>query len=415
MRQSQIFAKTKKETPKGAETISHQYLVRGDFVDQTAAGVYSFLPLGWQVYQKIERIIREEMNNLGGQEVSMPALIPQNLWQETGRWNDIDPPLFVVEDRHQKKYGLGPTHEEVITDLVRRRVKSYQDLPLYLYQIQTKFRNEMRATGGLLRVREFVMKDLYSFNASEEETLEFYEKVKKAYLKIFSRCGLKVAVAEADSGTIGGSLSHEFSLLAETGEDKILVCSKCSYGANINKVGKIRKCPQCGGQMEKSNGIEAGHTFYLGTKYSQAMGANFTDKDGQKKSIVMGCYGIGLGRLMAAIVEASHDKKGIIWPDSVAPFQIHLIELSANNKELTKAAQKLYQDLTKVGLEVLYDDRDKSAGEKLVESDLIGIPMRLVISEKTIAKKAVEVKRRESETIKLVEIGKLVSELKKLT
>jgi len=411
MKQSTLFSKTKKETPKGAETISHKYLIRGDFIDQTAAGVYSFLPLGWQVHKKIEEIIREEMNKLAGQELFLPTLIPQSLWQETGRWQAIEPPLFRVKDRHQKEYGLGPTHEEVITDLVRKRVNSYQDLPLYLYQIQNKFRNEMRATGGLLRVREFIMKDLYSFHTSEKEAFQFYEKTKQAYLKVFNRCGLEVVVVEADPGTIGGSLSHEFMLLAETGEDKVLVCSKCGYGININKAGDIKNCPQCQGVFKEENCIEAGHAFYLGTKYSQAMGATFVDKNGQKQPIVMGCYGIGLGRLMAAIVEASHDKKGIIWPASVAPYQIHLIQLSISNKQLTKTAQRLYQNLQQAGIEVLYDERDKSPGEKFVEADLIGIPIRLVVSEKTIAKDSVEVKKRDSEKAELVKIDKIVNKL----
>jgi prolyl-tRNA synthetase len=416
MKQSKLFAKTKKETPKGAETISHRYLIRGDFIDQTAAGIYSFLPLGWRVYTKIENIIREEMNNLGGQELFMPTLIPQSLWQETGRWQTIDPPLFKVKDRHQKEFGLGPTHEEVITDLVRKRISSYQDLPLYLYQIQNKFRNEMRATGGLLRVREFIMKDLYSFHASEKDAMDFYEKVKQAYVKIFNRCGLEVVAVEAESGTIGGSLSHEFMLIAETGEDKILVCSKCGYGANIEKVGHIKKCPQCQSLLEKKNCIENGHTFFLGTKYSQAMGAKFVDKNGQEKLIIMGCYGIGLGRLMAAVVEASHDEKGIIWPDSVAPYQIHLLSLGSKSKsveaEIKKASDKLYRDLEKKGWEVLHDDRDKSPGEKFVEADLIGVPIRLVISEKTMAKEAVEVKRRDSDKAELVKIDKIIEKLK---
>ncbi len=407
MRQSKLFAKTKKEAPKGTEAISHQYLIRGDFIDQTAAGIYSFLPLGWQVEQKIEKIIREEMNNLDGQELLMPSLIPQSLWQETGRWKTIDPPLFKIKDRHQKEYGLGPTHEELITDLVRKRIKSYHDLPLYLYQIQNKFRNEMRATGGLLRVREFIMKDLYSFHTSEKEAIAFYEKVKQSYLKIFKYCGLKVIAVEAESGTIGGSLSHEFMLIAKTGEDKIVVCSKCEYGANTEKVGNIKKCPQCNGLLEKKNCIEVGHTFYLGTKYSQAMSANFVDQGGQPKPIVMGCYGIGLGRLMAAIVEAFHDQKGIIWPRSVAPFQIHLLTL-INDKKV----EQIYEDLQKNGLEVLYDDRQKSPGEKFAEADLIGIPMRLLISQKTIAKDSVELKKRDSDKTELVKIDKLYNYVK---
>jgi len=408
MKQSQLFAKIQKEAPKGAETISHKYLTRGDFIDQTAAGIYSFLPLGWRVHTKIENIIKEEMDNLSCQELFLPTLIPKKFWQETDRWKNIDPPLFKVKDRHQKEYGLGPTHEEIITDLTRKRIKSYQDLPFYLYQIQNKFRNEMRATGGLLRVREFVMKDLYSFNSSEKEAMDFYEKVKKAYSKIFKRCGLEVVSVEAESGTIGGSLSHEFMLLAETGEDKIVICSKCGYGANLEKAGNVKECPQCQGKLEKKSCIEVGHTFYLGTKYSQAMNAKFVNKDGQEKPIIMGCYGIGLGRLMAAVVEALHDEKGIIWPAKMAPYQIHLIALTGD-KKAKEAADRVYDILLENKVEVLYDERDeKSAGEKFAEADLIGIPLRMVVSEKTAAKDSIELKKRDSENVELVKISDLL-------
>jgi len=409
MKQSQLFAKTKKEASKGTETISHQYLIRGDFIDQTAAGIYSFLPLGWRVEQKIENIIREEMNGLGGQELFLPTLIPKKLWQETKRWQTIDPPLFKVKDRHEKEYGLGPTHEEMITDLARKRIKSYQDLPFYLYQIQNKFRNEMRATGGLLRVREFIMKDLYSFNNSEKEAMDFYGKVKEAYTRIFKRCGLEAVAVEAESGTIGGNLSHEFMLLAETGEDKIVTCSKCDYGANLEKAGQIKECPLCQGKLEEKNCIEVGHTFYLGTKYSQAMKANFVDKNGQEKPIVMGCYGIGLGRLLAAIVEDRHDEKGIIWPVEVAPYQVNLLVLTGDEKA-KEVADKVYDILLKDKIEVLYDERDdKSAGEKFAEADLIGIPWRLVVSQKTVAKDSIELKKRDSNKVELVKIDKIVS------
>jgi len=414
MRQSQLFAKTKKEAPKGAETISHRYLIRGDFVDQIAAGIYSFLPLGWRVEQKLEKIIKEEMDNLGGQELFLPSLIPQSLWQETDRWRTIDPPLFKVKDRHQKEYGLGPTHEEVITDLVRKRVHSYQDLPLSLYQIQNKFRNEMRATGGLLRVREFIMKDLYSFHRSEEEALDFYEKAKEAYAKIFKRCGLEAIVVEAESGSIGGNLSHEFMLPAETGEDKIVTCAKCGYGANLEKAGRIKKCPHCQNKLEGKSCIEVGHIFYLGTKYSQAMAAKFTDKDGREKPVVMGCYGIGLGRLMAAIIEVSHDGQGIIWPASVAPYQVHLIALEVEGK-VKKAAEQIYQDGQKAGQEILYDDRDKNPGEKFAEADLIGIPLRLVVSQKTIAEDSVELKKRNSDKKELVKINQVIDRMFELS
>lgn len=413
MRQSHFFARTKKQAPKGAETISHQYLTRGDFIDQTAAGIYSFLPLGWRVHRKIENIIREEMNNLGAQELFLSTLIPKSLWQETGRWKEIDPPLFKVKDRHEKEFGLGSTHEEVITDLVRKRINSYQDLPLCLYQIQNKFRNEMRATGGLLRVREFIMKDLYSFHVSEKDALDFYEKVKEAYFKIFKRCGLEVVAVEAESGTIGGSLSHEFMLIAETGEDKILTCPGCDYGANVEKAGKIKECPQCKGQLEEKNCIENGHCFYLGNKYSQVMGAKFTDKKGKEMPIIMGCYGIGLGRLMAGIVEAFHDEKGIIWPDKAAPFQVHLLTLGKDEKIKT-FADKVYKKLLDKKVEVLYDDRDdKSAGEKFAEADLIGIPYRAVVSDKTLEKDSVEVKKRDGQKTELLKTNNLIEKLSK--
>ncbi len=409
MKQSQLFAKSKKEAPKGAEAVSHQYLIRGDFIDQLSAGVYSFLPLGWRVYHRIEQIIKQEMDVLGGQELNLPTLIPKKLWQETNRWQEIDPPLFIVKDRHKKDFGLGPTHEEVITDLVRQRVSSYADLPLYLYQIQNKFRNEMRATGGLLRVREFMMKDLYSFSVSERETKEFYNQVRKSYWRIFEKCGLKAICAEADSGTIGGSLSHEFILPAEIGEDRVLVCNDCDYGANVEKAGEIKECPKCKGKLSEKNGIEIGHTFFLGTKYSQAMKAEFADQAGRQKPIVMGCYGIGLGRLIAAIVEANHDGQGIAWPDLVAPFDIHLIALAGDR--VKPAAEKLYQALTQQGKQVLFDDRDKTAGEKFAEADLIGIPLRMVVSEKTLEKGAVEIKKRASNKTELIKIDKVDKEL----
>jgi prolyl-tRNA synthetase len=408
MKQSKLFIKTLKDAPKGAEAISHKYLTRGDFINQLAAGIYTYLPLGWRVHSKIEDIIRQEMNAIGSQELLMSTLIPKSLWQETDRWTKIDPPLFVVKDRHKKEFGLGPTHEEVITDLVRKRVSSYQDLPLYLYHIQNKFRNEMRATGGLLRVREFIMKDLYSFDSSEKNAMEFYKKVKQAYFRIFKRCQLEVVAVEADTGTIGGDLSHEFVLFAETGEDKILYCSSCGYGANVEKAGEVKTCPQCKKNLKIKHGIEAGHIFYLGDKYSQAMKANFADKDGKEKPIIMGCYGIGLGRLMAAIVEASHDEQGIIWPEGVAPFKVHLLNL-INDK---KAADKLYQEMVEHGIEVLYDDRDKAPGEKFAEADLIGIPYRLVISDKTIAQNSIEVKRRDNQETELVKLSEVISHVK---
>lgn len=402
MKQSQLFAKIKKSSPKEAEVISHKYLSRADFIEQTISGVYRFLPLGYRVLKKIEAIIREEMLKLGAEELYLPVLQNKNLWLETGRWQTIDPPLFKLKDRHQKETALGPTHEEEITDAVRKRVKSYQDLPLYLFQIQDKFRNEMRSSGGLLRTREFIMKDLYSFHQDLADLKRFYEKVKKTYFRIFQRCGLKTICVEASSGTIGGELSHEFMALSETGEDRILRCKKCSFGANVEKIGKIRKCPRCQGSLEEKRAIETGHIFALGTKYSQAMKANFVGRDGKHKPLVMGCYGIGLPRLMAAVVEVHYDGKGIIWPKEISPFDVHLLDLGKKKK-----SEKLYRDLQKQGFKVLYDDRDKSAGEKFVEADLIGIPIRLVVSERTLKKNSVEIKKRGEQKTKLIKITQL--------
>jgi len=407
MLQSQLFYKTLKEVPKEVEVISHQLLTRADFIDRLASGIYSFLPLGWRVHKKIEKIIREEMVAIGGQEVYLPILIPKNLWQETGRWKTIDPPLFKLRDRHGAEFGLGSTQEEVITDLVRQRIKSYKDLPLYLFQIQDKFRNEMRSAGGLLRVREFIMKDLYSFHTSKEEAIKYYQKVKKAYFRIFKRCRLQALYVEADPGTIGGELSHEFMVLSETGEDKVLICKKCGFAGNVEKFKRISVCPKCGGLLEERSAIESAHAFFLGTKYSKAMSANFVDKMGKIRPIVMGCYGIGLGRLMASIIEIHHDSKGIIWPKEVAPFQVHLLRIEKTPR-LKKASEKIYEDLLNSGIEVLYDDRDdKTAGEKFAEADLIGIPIRLVISERTLKQNCVEIKKRSEKRTKLIKIANL--------
>jgi prolyl-tRNA synthetase len=400
---SKLFGKTLKKPPKGAEAISHQYLAKGGFIDQLSAGIYSFLPLGWRVHRKIENIIREEMNKINGQEIFLPTLQPKSLWQESKRWDNMDPPLFVLKDRHQKEYALGSTHEEVITDLVRRFVKSYKDLPIYLYQIQNKFRNETRSTGGLLRVREFMMKDLYSFHTDRKDLDNYYEKVLDAYKKIFTRCGFVVKVVEASSGSIGGDISHEFMMLCSTGEDKILYCPQCDFATSKEA---LDKCPHCQSKLQSGRAIENGHVFKLGNKYSQSMGAYFIDGKGEKKLIWMGCYGIGLGRLMASMVEANHDEQGIIWPQTVSPFDVHLIDLAKDKKQ----AEKVYEELEKKNVEVLYDDRDDvSAGVKFADADLIGIPFRLVVSEKTGEK--IEYKERNSQKTELLSLEQVIKKL----
>lgn len=415
MKQSELFAKTLKEAPKEAETVSHKLLLRADFISQLASGIYSFLPLGWRVHRKIEQIIREEMDAIGGQEVYLPSLQPKELWKKTGRWGNMDPPLFKLKDRHGSDLALGSTHEEVITRLAQSRTKSYKDLPFALYQIQVKFRNEMRSTGGILRTREFIMKDLYSFHKDQKDLIEYFDKVAKTYIKIFNRCGLKVLVSQASGGTIAGKQAetYEFQVPASAGEDEIVFCSKCHWASNLEmakvKVGKL--CKKCGGKISKTNSIEAAHIFSLGEKYAKDFKVYFADEKGKQKIVTMGCYGIGLGRLMATVVEIHHDDKGIIWPKEIAPFRVHLIQIE-NNKRVKKISQKLYQDLQKSGVEVLYDDREeKTAGEKFADADLIGIPLRAVVSERTLKSNSLEIKKRSEQKTKLIKISNFKSQI----
>jgi len=406
MKQSQLFLKTSRESSKEAEAISHQFLLRGFFIDQLTSGVWSFLPLGWRVHKKIENIIRQELNAIGGQEVSLPVMQPKNIWLKSGRWETMDPPLFKFKDRHGKELTLGPTHEEVITLLAKKFIQSYKDLPFALYQIQTKFRNEMRATGGLLRTREFVMKDLYSFHTDKKDLDEYYQKVLNAYERIYERCGFSPIALEAETGAIGGYESHEFLVGAESGEDKILICPMCAWKNKEEKTGKIEKCPDCGKNLEIRNGIEVGHIFKLGAKYSQALDLNYLDKNGKKQFVEMGCYGIGVGRLMATAIEAHHDVSGIIWPEEIAPFKYHLLVFDQDDKQIKDFADDVYQKLLKTNNEVLYDDRQVSPGIKLKDADLIGIPYRLIISKKT--GEQIEVKKREEKESKLIDFKKLI-------
>jgi len=348
------------------------------------------------------------MNNIGAHEVFLPTLQKKEQWLETKRWNTMEPPLFKFKDRHGRELALAPTHEEVITDLARRFIQSYRDLPLALYQIQNKFRNEMRATGGLLRVKEFVMKDLYSFHETEDDLVNYFEKIKDAYHKIFKCCRLTAIPSMASGGTIGGTTTYEFQVPSPAGEDKILFCKDCRFavtkGAEEIVAGQV--CPQCKkANLEEISAIEIGHIFNLGTEYSEKMGATFTDAKGKQKPIWMGCYGIGLGRLMAAIVEVHHDDKGIIWPKAVAPYQIHLLAINIENPKVVKKTKDLYEELQEKRIEVLYDDRvDVSAGEKLAVADLIGIPTRLVVSEESLKERGVEVKERNKKEAKIVSL-----------
>lgn len=402
--QSKLLGKARREAPADAETASHKLLARAGFIDQLGSGIFSLLPLGHLVNQKISALIRREMQALGAQEVLLPALQPALLWSESGRLTTMDPPLFRVTDRHKKELVLASTHEEVITDLARKNIDSYRDLPLSVFQIQTKFRNELRATGGLLRVREFLMKDMYSLHRDSVDLRQFFEKARQAYLNVFAACDLKVYVVEADSGPMGGNISFEFSTAAASGEDRVAVCSNCGWATNI-EAQKQSACAKCRGKLEIRPCIENGHIFQLGTKYSQSLGALFTDEDGSKKPIEMGCYGIGVGRLLATIVETHVDEKGIIWPNSVTPFDVHIIALQ---ESVQSDAALLARELSKQK-DILFDDRLISAGQKFTEADLIGIPTRLVISEKNKAQGKIEVGKRGSKNTSLVAVNELAN------
>ena len=408
MRQSEIFTKVFREAPQDEKSVNSQLLIRGGFIYKEMAGAYTYLPLGLRVLRKIENIIREEMENIGGKEILMTIFQPKNLWEETGRWSGGMGEIMYKCEK-EGEVGLGPTHEEMLTDIIRHYVNSYRDLPLYLYLIQTKFRKELRVKSGLLRGREFEMKDLYSFHASQEDFRQYYKKVTQAYSKIFKRCGLTTIITEASGGDFTKDYTHEFQVLAKDGEDTIIYCSRKDFSQNKEIAGLAsgQKCPHCQNTLKEGNSIEVGNIFPLGTKYSEAMKAYFINKDGQRKPIIMGCYGLGPSRTMGAIVEIHHDEKGIIWPKEVAPFQVHLIKIE-NNSRVKKAAEKVYQDLQKSGVETLYDDRsDKTAGEKFAEADLIGIPYRIVISERTLMKNSAEIKERDKVAASLIKINRL--------
>ena len=387
MKQSKLFNKTFKKAPKDVEAVSHSLLVRAGFVDQVSAGVFNFLPLGFKVLKKVENIIREEMEKVEGQEILMSALVPKENLVKTGRWDSFDV-LFKLKGKNKKEYALGPTHEEIISPMAKKIILSYKDLPLYLFQIQNKFRDELRAKSGLLRTREFMMKDLYSFHTNEEDLEKYYEKVAKAYSNIYKRCGITAYKTLASGGSFS-KYSHEYQTVTESGEDIVYICKKCNLG--INKEIKEKKCPECGSSsFDEKKAVEVGNIFKLHDKYSLPFDLKFKDKDGSEKPVLMGCYGIGLGRLLASIVEVNNDENGIIWPENVSPYDIHLIAIGDTKKE----ADKIYAKLIKEGKEVLYDDREVGAGEKFADADLIGISERWVISDKTLQKNKIEVKKR---------------------
>jgi prolyl-tRNA synthetase len=564
MRYSRYFLPTLREAPADAEVISHQFMLRAGMIRRVAAGIYEILPMGLRVIRKVENIIREEMNRAGAHELSMPSVLPAELWQETGRWDFYGKELLRLRDRNGRDFCYGPTHEEVITDLVRREIRSYRQMPQNLYQIQNKFRDEIRPRFGLMRGREFTMKDAYSFDRDKAGAEESYRAMHEAYTAIFTRCGLRFRAVEADTGKIGGSLSHEFMVLAETGEDRVVSCSECEYAANLEMAAvsgetadvaqpdsgmdpvnvdtpgkrtveevteylgitprdlvktiilrgdrgvvgvlvrgdhevnpvKVRRlvddetleladpevvekvtgapvgfagpvgleaplfadnavssmsgfvtggnskdvhttgvdladftvkafadlreaqegdpCPKCGSTLTFLRGIEVGHIFYLGTKYSESMKAHYLDESGAEKPIEMGCYGIGVGRTAAASIEQNHDAHGIIWPLPIAPYQVTVLSLDPGKDDVHSVAEEIYDELTETGVEVLFDDREERPGVKFNDADLIGIPLRITIGGRGVKEGIAELKMRATGEEKKIPLERVVEAVKEL-
>lgn len=415
MKQSKFFIPTLKEAPKGEEAINAKLLIRAGFIDKVMAGVYTFLPLGLRVLKKIENIIRKEMLSAGGQELLLPALHPKENWLKTNRWDNYDTLFKFISHYSKTELALGPTHEEIISPLAAKFNLSYKDLPFYLFQIQIKFRDEKRVKSGLLRTREFIMKDLYSFHANEKDMENYYDEMKIHYKSIFAQCGIGVQTyLTFASGGSFSKYSHEFQTITLAGEDKIFLCEKCEIAINAEIISEQKVCPECGSKnLNEKKAIEVGNIFPLKTKFSESFGLKFTDENGKEKYVIMGCYGIGPGRLMGAIVEINNDEKGIIWPEVVAPFHVHLLSLNGNNGDDTsvkRGAEKLYEQLLEAGVEVLYDDRDdKTAGEKFSDADLIGIPWRIVVSEKTMEMDKIEIKKRNEKEARLMTANEFIN------
>lgn len=411
MRISQYFLPTLKETPQEAQIVSHRLMLRAGMISQTTAGIYTWLPLGLAVLQKIEQIVREEQNRVGSLEVLMPTIQPADLWLKSGRYNDYGKEMLRITDRHEREMLYGPTAEEVITDIFARYVKSYKDLPKRFYNIQWKFRDEIRPRFGVMRGREFLMKDNYSFDLDYEGARASYQAMLDAYVRTFARMGLTAIPVRADSGAIGGNLSHEFQILAETGEsqiyydeayetlsaDEVTLERLQTLYAAADEMHNPAECPVPVEKLKTARGIEVGHVFYFGTKYSIPLGAYVMGPDGKQIPVEMGSYGIGVSRLVGALIEANHDEKGIIWPEAVAPFKVGIINLNVKDAATNAVADDLYNKLCAQGVEVLYDDRDQAPGAKFADMDLIGLPWQVIIGPKGVAAGRVEVKNRRTD------------------
>lgn len=414
MRLSQLATKTSKQIPADEVSKNAQLLIRAGYVDKLTAGVYSYLPLGLRVLNKLMGIVRQEINAIGGQEILMPALQPKANWETTQRWDNFDA-LFKVKSRWGSwEYGLGPTHEEVVVPLVKRFINSYRDLPVSVYQIQTKFRDEARAKSGILRGREFIMKDLYSFHANEEDRAAYYEKSIAAYKNIFRHAGFKdVLMTEASGGSFSKKFSHEFQAVTDAGEDVVVFCRTCQWARNVEiaEQKEGQPCPNGDGTLEQVKTIEVGNIFDLGDKFSRAFEVNYRDQAGELKPAIIGCYGIGISRMMGTLVEQHADEKGLVWPASVAPFTVHLLTVGKTEVPKEKALA-FYQRLQSEGIEVLYDDRDASTGEKLGDADMIGIPVRILFSDKT--GKNCEFKLRAGTEVRVISENEALAEIKGL-
>ena len=405
---SKVFLPTLKDTPQDAEVISHQLMLRSGMIRRVTSGIYTWLPIGLKVLRKVENIVREEMDASGAQEVLMPMVQPKELWEETQRWEKMGPELLRIQDRHERDFCLGPTHEEVITDLIRNNVKSYKELPLNLYQIQTKFRDEVRPRYGVMRGREFLMKDSYSFNLDEDSLNESYVLMKETYKKILGRLGLQFKIVKADSGAIGGDTSEEFHVLAENGEDTIAISDSSDFAINTEllleegeDIESLQGKPSPDGEgiIEIKKGIEVGHIFQLGKVYTDAMKANVLDNEGKAKNLYMGCYGIGVSRLVAAAIEQNNDDKGILWPEAMTPFEVNIIAIGFDKDEkIAKASTDLYSKLSSMGYEVMLDDRKDGYGTKMKDAELIGIPINIIIGKQYLQNREIELKHRDGQS-----------------
>ena len=405
---SKVFLPTLKDTPQDAEVISHQLMLRSGMIRRVTSGIYTWLPIGLKVLRKVENIVREEMDASGAQEVLMPMVQPKELWEETQRWEKMGPELLRIQDRHERDFCLGPTHEEVITDLIRNNIKSYKELPLNLYQIQTKFRDEVRPRYGVMRGREFLMKDSYSFNLDEDSLNESYVLMKEAYKKILDRLGLQFKIVKADSGAIGGDTSEEFHVLAENGEDTIAISDSSDFAINTEllleegeDIESLQGKPSPDGEgiIEIKKGIEVGHIFQLGKVYTDAMKANVLDNEGKAQNLYMGCYGIGVSRLVAAAIEQNNDDKGIIWPEAMTPFEVNIIAIGFDKDEkIAKASTDLYSKLSSMGYEVMLDDRKDGYGTKMKDAELIGVPINVIIGKQYLQNGEIELKHRDGQS-----------------